>query len=207
MWTVLFCAQKSLHRAGPDDPRVLGANGGGTPASTISNMTLVAGELLIVRCIDGVARLHAGVLDDSARRAFQLGQCHALSIALHERTGWPIEVVVARRSRRDRIDWDSMLANACERFSVLSTRWVHTMVRRPDGLLVDVMGAWDETAVLRRWSVPRTTDAVRLVPVSTEALISLSRHGSGVEADLDAARSFVGAVLNASNSPLDATYR
>ena len=206
MWTVLFCAQKSLHRAGPGDPRVLGANGSGTSASTISNMTLVAGELLIVRCIDGVARLHAGVLDDSARRAFQLGQCHALSIALHERTGWPIEVVVARRGRRDRIDWDSMLDNASKRFSVVSTRWVHTAVRRPDGLLVDITGAWDESALLRRWSPLRTTDGVRLIPVSAEALIGLARHGSGVEADLDAARSFVDAVLNESNSPLDATH-
>jgi hypothetical protein len=126
-----------------------------------------------------------------------------LSIALHESTGWPIEVVVARRGRRDRINWENILADANERFSVLSTRWVHTMVRRPDGLLVDVMGAWDEPAVLRRWSVPRTTDAVRLVPVSAQDLISLAHHGSGVEADLDAARSFVDAVLSASSGTLE----
>jgi hypothetical protein len=167
-------------------------------------MTLVAGELLIVRCVDGVARLHAGVLDDQARRAYQLGQCHALSIALHESTRWPIEVVVARRGRRDRIDWENMLVDASKRFSVLSTRWVHTVVRRPDGLLVDVTGAWDEPALLRRWSPPRITDGVRLIPVSPETLIRLARHGSGVEADLGAARSFVDAVLRASSTTRDA---
>lgn len=177
-----------------------GANGGAPLTDTIRSMALVDGELLIVRCIDGVARLRAGVLDDPARRAYQLGQCHALSIVMHESTGWPIEVVVARRGRRDRIDWDAMLDDASKRFSVVSTRWVHTAVRRPDGLLIDITGAWDESALLRRWAPPRTTDGVRLIPVSAEALIGLARHGSGVDADLDAARSFVGAVLRASNA-------
>ena len=32
-----------------------------------------------------------GVIDETALRAFRCGQCHALALALHELTGWPIK--------------------------------------------------------------------------------------------------------------------
>src|SRR5579859_1723892 len=35
-------------------------------------------------------RVSVGVLDDRAVRAFLGGQCHALALALHARTGWPL---------------------------------------------------------------------------------------------------------------------
>jgi hypothetical protein len=151
------------------------------------------GELLIVRCTDGVARLRAGVLDAYAQRAYLVGQCHALSIALHERTGWPIMAVLARRGRQDRIDWTARLADAP--LDVLAARWVHTAVRRHDGLLIDITGACDEATMLSRWTPPRTTDGARLVPVNAQTLLGLVRRGSGVEADVTAARTFVDAVL------------
>ena len=60
---------------------------------------------------------------------FEYGYCHALALAVHERTGWP---VVGLRAR------DSSESN-------------HYLVRRPDGMLVDVRGARTEADVLQQW--------------------------------------------------------
>lgn len=57
---------------------------------------------------------------------FQDGQCHALALALHERTGWPVWAL--RSPGRNGHD-------------------VHFVVRAPDGRLVDVTGARDVAAV------------------------------------------------------------
>ena len=32
-----------------------------------------------------------GIIDEAALRAFRRGQCHALALAIHELTGWPIK--------------------------------------------------------------------------------------------------------------------
>ena len=32
-----------------------------------------------------------GVIDENARKVFSAGQCHALALAIHELTGWPIK--------------------------------------------------------------------------------------------------------------------
>ncbi|WP_436493407.1 hypothetical protein [Actinokineospora sp. HUAS TT18] len=60
---------------------------------------------------------------------FEFGHCNALALALHERTGWPIVGLVGQRHGE---------AN-------------HYLVRRPDGLLVDVRGARTEAEVLAQW--------------------------------------------------------
>ncbi|GLY55197.1 hypothetical protein [Lentzea sp. NBRC 102530] len=60
---------------------------------------------------------------------FEYGQCHALALALHARTGWPI---VGLHS--------SKLGDTS-----------HYLVRRPDGLLVDVRGTRTEQEVLEQW--------------------------------------------------------
>ena len=50
--------------------------------------------------------------------------------------------------------------------------------------------------MVARWAPARTTDGARLMPVDSQTLLDLARRGSGVEADLAAARSFVDAVLD-----------
>lgn len=55
---------------------------------------------------------------------FQDGQCHALALALHEQTGWPV--------------WALRSPGAGDQ---------HFLVRAPDGRLVDVTGARDVAAV------------------------------------------------------------
>lgn len=60
---------------------------------------------------------------------FEAGYCHALALAVHERTGWPV-VGLGERS-----------------FSDSS----HYLVRRPDGMLVDVRGVRAEADVLQQW--------------------------------------------------------
>ena len=66
---------------------------------------------------------------DSVEDVFDYGYCHALALALHEQTGWP---VVGLRCPEGYAE--------------------HYLVRRPDGLLVDAHGARTDAAVLTQWS-------------------------------------------------------
>lgn len=60
---------------------------------------------------------------------FDYGYCNALALALHERTGWPI---VGLHARKD-------------------PHAFHYLVRRPDGMLVDAHGARTQAEVLKQW--------------------------------------------------------
>ena len=60
---------------------------------------------------------------------FQYGQCHALALALHEHTGWPVWAMKARDGGE-----------------------THFLVRAPDGRLVDITGAHDIAAMETTWT-------------------------------------------------------
>jgi hypothetical protein len=83
----------------------------------------------------------------TAEEVWDDGYDHALALALHEQTGWPIVGLECREGGY--VD--------------------HYLVRRPDGMLVDWQGAHTEDAVLEQWAEgtdyysikDRTVEAIR----------------------------------------------
>ena len=115
--------------------------------------------------------LTPGVLDVAARRAFVFGHCAELALALHERTGWPLRVVIegsvggyvpfddedeiSRSTALSLSDNPDMLAAASEGKALpqhyMQRLWAHVLVERPDGLLVDVFGPRDADTVIAQY--------------------------------------------------------
>src|SRR5512132_4409621 len=72
-----------------------------------------------------------GANSRDTERVFTRGQCHSLAFALHELTGWPVVLLCYDE------DLNVLDAAVGDPYS-----WGHAVVRRPDGLLVDINGAW-----------------------------------------------------------------
>lgn len=105
------------------------------------------GDTFTVVDVAGLSfHLTPGVINDEAVLAFTRGHCAELALALHDRTGWPLRIVVQAN-----IDWVSLaddpavLAAADQGhripYGYLQQLWAHVLVERPDGLLVDINGA------------------------------------------------------------------
>lgn len=77
----------------------------------------------------GEANVQPGLLDHEAVHCFTNGQCHALALAIHQRTGWPL--VQAGWNEADYPD--------------------HWLVRHPSGQLLDIVGLQSEEEVCERW--------------------------------------------------------
>jgi hypothetical protein len=110
--------------------------------------------------------LTLGVIDDDAVRAFTQGQCHALALALHERTGWPI-----RQLENDE----------GEPF--------HLYVETPDGRALDITGAHDRDEFRQAWC------AAFDEPSTPEMAHKLPATGVWRAPDMGAARAFVAPLL------------
>lgn len=63
--------------------------------------------------------------------AFEFGYCHALAVAIHRVTGWPVRGLFRR-------NWKTGRPNAID----------HYVAERPDEHLVDVNGVWDPEELL-----------------------------------------------------------
>lgn len=85
--------------------------------------------------------VRVGVRDDNSSYVFKAGQCHALALALNERTGWPIVSVGPSECVCDEHDDDSAGVCACQ--------VSHLAVRSPDGDLVDIDGPVPEEDFLQ----------------------------------------------------------
>jgi len=132
-------------------------------------------DLVLLRLPSGVARLRRGVLDAEALRAFTQGQCHALSLALNDLTGWPIELVVEKPRRHTN-----------------RVAWVHAVNRQPDGMLVDIEGAHSEPELLAGWGGARVT----LLQTDPGTVLKLHRKNGGVEPDVESAATFAETLLS-----------
>lgn len=75
--------------------------------------------------------LTAGNVDRDVDRVFCLGQCHALAIALHAETGWPLRAV----------HFDENGAGVGVR---------HVGVETPSGMFLDIQGEHDPAALAER---------------------------------------------------------
>jgi len=113
-------------------------------------------------------RVSVGVLDDRAVRAFVGGQCHALALALHERTGWPLAWV----------EDDEGEPKHC--FVLDPQRTQHA---------VDIAGVHRRDELVRRWGA-----CERHVDMS-EVLALSGGWGGYREPRVDVAQAFVGAVM------------
>jgi hypothetical protein len=71
-----------------------------------------------------------GIGDAPVERLFEWGYCHALALAINEATGWPIVGL-----------WSGGRHGGCE----------HWVVQRPDGILLDVRGAWEPEEMMSRF--------------------------------------------------------
>lgn len=82
-------------------------------------------------------RLNPGVIDGSAQNIFSTGGCHALAIAIHDATGWPI---VAITDHHNVFDGRAGGGSA-----------VHWCVKAPNGKFVDIDGAHDPAELTARY--------------------------------------------------------
>lgn len=112
-----------------------------------------------------IYRLRPGVLDETAVACFSQGQCHALAMALHEETGWPLVVVA---------DWLEQVD--------------HVAVRTPEGRIIDGAGVHDPDAFAEAWDGD-------VLEVSAQRLRELTASATWREPALDVARTMVAAVL------------
>jgi hypothetical protein len=112
-----------------------------------------------------------GVLDERARAAFLHGQCHALALAVHEVTGWPI------------VGAEDESLDIC-----------HFLVRVPDGRLLDITGA--RTLAERQLEdMGWCPDEEYLVEQEAQWVRRIGSFADWRAPDVAAARSFVAPLL------------
>lgn len=81
--------------------------------------------------------LTPGEIDGYARRAFKVGACAALAVAIHDRFGWPLIAVT---------DSHNVYGEYAGAGSAL-----HYMVRHPGGRLLDIDGLHDDQEVIEEY--------------------------------------------------------
>lgn len=84
----------------------------------------------------GDIELTPGVLDENARKALTTGHCAAFALEIHKKTGWPVVGTFEKGV------WDGDSAEdinaAYDQYDDIA--FIHSMVRTPDGRLLDVEG-------------------------------------------------------------------
>ena len=92
----------------------------------------------------GAVEVIPGVIDDTARFAFTSGHCHALALAIHQHTGWPMLAMSGRFSAYRDLR--------------------HVVVQMPDGRWLDINGPQEpeERLVIRPISEDEVTHMGRI---------------------------------------------
>lgn len=128
------------------------------------------------------SRLTPGELDAYAEDALLRGACMGLAIALHDRTGWPIMAVTEAYNVYDGRAGGGSAA--------------HWMVRRPDGMLIDVLGAHTEEDVLWEYdNGEEGEDAIVIAPSSRANAMEWYEDTEASRIPLSLIETFVDAVL------------
>jgi len=126
--------------------------------------------------------LTPGVLDGCALHAFKLGACGALAIAMHDELGWPIYAVTDHH-------------NVFENGRAGGGSALHWVVRRPDGMLIDVDGAHTAESLIEeyRWDAD---DGEAALGLSTRAdAVEWYVECQGEPIPISLAKTFVDAVV------------
>lgn len=126
-------------------------------------------------------------LDRDAIRAFSTGQCHALALALHETTGWPLVAIGPVGERPDR-------AVACDGI-------LHLAVVPPgagEHEVVDILGRRtiddDEWADYDRQLAVTQADLLAFTPALVAALVRSGWHEPATDAATHHARNVLSAL-------------
>lgn len=140
-----------------------------------------------------------GVIDDDAEYSYTNGQCIALSIAIARATGWPI---VAHLARPGDTMWEQRTHGRHIDRSEAADGWfytfVHTLVRTPDGLLLDIRGEHEPDDYCINGSYRYGTTALVTCDVATlqAALDDALRNGAvKMKQDATVADAFAAQVL------------
>jgi hypothetical protein len=128
-----------------------------------------------------------GRLDDDAIHTYTHGQCHALALAVHEETGWPIEwagrPVCVFDEDCPPEDWPD---------GTCPCQVDHVVVRRPDGLLLDAHGPRTDLDVLSDTLDP---GVAVLRPADPDRVRELHTAFDWQTPDMGTARTFVRQLL------------
>lgn len=129
-----------------------------------------------------------GCRDEYSIEAFKNGQCHALALALHERTAWPIVSVGP-----DECVYDEDCDPSGDSAGVCACQIHHLAIRRPDGWIVDIEGPRPEPDFIEGSTDPDNT----LKPAPADRLDSILRNTDGTwrTPNLAVARAFVDVAL------------
>lgn len=149
------------------------------PVSVGSNVTLV-GSYRVRTAVT------AGRIDDSATFAYTRGQCHALTLALIEATGWEAAIVCESECLSDRgVECDEEFADT----NLCGCQLHHTVAVRPDGLLVDITGVHSTESF--------STDGEFVCPMNEAIWEHILTSSLWRRPDMAVARTFVAPVLDA----------
>ena len=129
-----------------------------------------------------------GVIDEASIRAYRNGQCHALALALAERTGWKVVAIGPSECFYDPdCPEDNDSAGMCE------CQLRHLAVQAPDGRLADIEGLRPLEDFLLSCPDPEG-DVV--LPVAEDRLVDIiSTNRCWRRPDMATARGFVDAAL------------
>jgi hypothetical protein len=152
---------------------------------------------------DDLARgLTPGVLDAQAQRAFRLGGCAGLALALHRRTGWPLVKVTDAEAVYAGDGWDPLAhaslrrrADALHNQCGMGCGGLHWGVLHPTGQLVDVDGLNGLLETVRRYDPHADGRRAALGLSSVEELLDEYVEARGEPVPLTLAASFVEPVL------------
>lgn len=117
-------------------------------------------------------KLTFGVINDAAVEAFTRGGCAALAIAIHDTTGWPIVEV-----------------GHCDGLGM------HSMVRTPDGRLLDINGPQNQDDVADDYEFYADNSVVTFTDMPRDAVWACYRDECGEPVPMEVAATFVTPVL------------
>lgn len=129
-----------------------------------------------------------GVIDGDAVTAYRNGQCHALALAIAERTGWPIVAVGPGECCYDEDCLDTEDSSG-----LCSCQVQHLAVERPDGWLIDIEGPRPPEDFILASADPDLDEIHDLAPDRLEEIIW--RAEAWRRPDVVVARGFVDAAL------------
>jgi hypothetical protein len=144
-----------------------------------------------------LADLTRGVIDGYAERAFSYGACDALAIALHDATGWPLVKVTDAHNVfigiRPVEGADAAVRAVPNQAGIGSA--LHWVVRRPDGMFIDIDGAHSGEDLLDAFDGDADEGEAALGYASRSDALDEYVEAKGEPIPIELAATFVKAVL------------
>ncbi len=131
-------------------------------------------------------KLTPGVIDEFAKRAFKFGGCGALALAIHEATGWPLVAITD--------------AHNVEDGKALGGSALHYSVRRPDGLLIDIDGAFSDEQMIWAYGGDADDGEAAVGDTTIADINEWYVECQGAPIPISLAKTFVSAVLASTGS-------